>query len=118
MSDQLPTTPGFDQTYERIKSILAEARQTAYRAINSAMVVAYWEVGRVIVEEEQRGLPRAEYGAGLLQEISQRLTAEFGKGFDRHNLGKMRAFYLTYPIRDALRLELSWTWRNPQPLRG
>jgi predicted nuclease of restriction endonuclease-like (RecB) superfamily len=109
MSDQLPATPVFEQTYERIKSILAEARQTAYRAINSAMVAAYWEIGRTIVEEEQRGLPRAEYGIGLLEEISQRLTTEFGKGFDRYNLGKMRAFYLTYPIRDALRPELSWT---------
>ena len=109
MNDQLLTMPGFDQTYERIKSILAEARARAHRAINVAMVAAYWEVGRVIVEEEQRGLPRAEYGAGLLPEISHRLTAEFGKGFDRFNLGNMRAFYLAYPIRDALRLELSWT---------
>ena len=73
------------------------------------MVAAYWESGLTIVEEEQQGLPRAEYGIGLLEEISQRLTAEFGKGFDRYNLGKMRAFYLTYPIRDALRPELSWT---------
>jgi predicted nuclease of restriction endonuclease-like (RecB) superfamily len=109
MSDQLLATPGFEQTYDRIKSILAEARTRAHRAINTAMVVAYWEIGRVIVEEEQRGLPRAEYGAGLLTEISQRLTAEFGKGFNRFNLGIMRAFYLAYPIRDALRLELSWT---------
>jgi hypothetical protein len=109
MSDPLPTTSGFDQTYERIRSILAEARGRAYRAINTAMVAAYWEIGRVIVEEEQRGQQRAEYGTGLLPEISRRLTAEFGKGFDRYNLGNMRAFYLTYPIRDALRPELSWT---------
>jgi hypothetical protein len=109
MSDQLPTTPGFEQTYDRIKSILADARQTAYRAINSAMVAAYWEVGRTIVEEEQRGRPRATYGTGLLPEIARRLAAEFGKGFDRYNLGNLRAFYLAYPIRDAMRPELSWT---------
>jgi predicted nuclease of restriction endonuclease-like (RecB) superfamily len=109
MSNQLPTAPGFEQAYERIKSILTEARARAHRAINVAMVAAYWEIGRVIVEEEQRGLPRAGYGTGLLPEIAQRLTAEFGKGFERYNLGNMRAFYLTYPIRDALRPELSWT---------
>ncbi len=73
------------------------------------MVAAYWEIGRIIVDEEQRGLPRAEYGARLLPEIALRLTAEFGRGFDRYNLGNMRAFYLTFPIRDALRPELSWT---------
>jgi predicted nuclease of restriction endonuclease-like (RecB) superfamily len=109
MSDQLPTAPGFEQAYERIKSILTEARARAHRAINVAMVAAYWEIGRVIIEEEQRGLPRAEYGAGLLPEIAQRLTAEFGKGFDRRNLGVMRAFYLAYPICGAVRRELSWT---------
>ncbi len=109
MSDQLPTTPGFDQTYERIKSILAEARQTAYRAINSAMVVAYWEVGRTIVEEEQRGGQRADYGQEVIKNLARRLLADFGKGFDRSNLWHMRSFYLSYPKLDAVRRELSWT---------
>ena len=81
----------------------------AYRAINAAMVAAYWEIGRIIVEEEQKGQQRAEYGKGLLVELSQRLTADFGKGFDRTNIQQMRAFYLAYRIRDALRHELSWT---------
>ena len=70
---------------------------------------AYWEIGRVIVEQEQQGHQRAEYGRGLLVELSQRLTAEFGRGFDRSTLQHMRAFYLAYPICDALRPELSWT---------
>ena len=109
MSEILPTASGFQQTYERIKAILSEARGRAYRAINTAMVAAYWEIGRVIVEEEQQGQQRAEYGKGLLVELSQRLTADFGKGFDRTNLQQMRAFYLAYQIRDALRHELSWT---------
>jgi hypothetical protein len=108
MSENLPMPSGFQQTYERIKVILSDARSQVYRAINTAMVAAYWEIGRVIVEEEQQGQQRAEYGKGLLVELSQRLTAEFGKGFDRSTLQHMRAFYLTYPICDALRPELSW----------
>ena len=63
----------------------------------------------LIVEQEQQGQQRAEYGKGLLVELSQRLTAEFGRGFDRTNLQQMRGFYLAYQIRDALRHELSWT---------
>jgi predicted nuclease of restriction endonuclease-like (RecB) superfamily len=109
MAETPPTPSGFEQSYKRIRTILSDARTQAHRAINAAMVAAYWEIGRVIVEEEQQGQERAEYGKGLLVELSQRLTAEFGRGFDRTNLQKMRAFYLTYQIRDALRLELSWT---------
>ena len=109
MSETLPTPSGFQQTYERIRAILSEARDRAYRAINTAMVAAYWEIGRVIVEQEQQGHERAEYGRGLLVELSERLSAEFGRGFDRSNLWHMRSFYLSYPILDAVRRELSWT---------
>jgi hypothetical protein len=73
------------------------------------MVEAYWEIGRIIVEEEQAGKQRADYGKRLIEEVSERLKLDFGKGFDRSNLRHMRAFFLTYPIRDALRRELSWT---------
>jgi hypothetical protein len=73
------------------------------------MVAAYWQVGQVIVEEEQRGKHRAGYGQQLLAGLSPRLQAEFGRGFDPSNLSMMRAFYLAYPIFDALRQELSWT---------
>jgi len=74
------------------------------------MVAAYWEIGRVIVEQEQEGQQRAEYGRALITELSSRLKSElFGKGFDPSNLAKMRAFYLSYPIFDAVRPELSWT---------
>jgi hypothetical protein len=105
-SETLPTPSGFHQTYERIKAILSEARARAYRAINAAMVAAYWEIGRVIVEEEQQGQQRAEYGQALIAELSTRLKSEFGKGFDPSNLAKMRAFYLAYPILDAVRPEI------------
>jgi len=109
MSDTPLASSGFRQTYERIKNILSEARAQAYRAINTAMVAAYWEIGRIIVEEQQQGQQRAEYGKNLLVELSKRLSAEFGRGFDRTNLQQMRAFYLAYPICDALRHELTWT---------
>jgi predicted nuclease of restriction endonuclease-like (RecB) superfamily len=72
------------------------------------MVEAYWDIGRQIMEA-QNNHPRAEYGAQLLGYLSARLTQEFGKGFDETNLRKMRQFYQTFPIRDAVRLELSWT---------
>ena len=109
MNETSPTSSGFQQVYEQVKAILQDARAQAYRAINTAMVTAYWEIGRVIVEEEQEGRERAEYGKALLAELSRRLTTHFGRGYDRTNLRRMRAFYLSYPIRDALRLELSWT---------
>ncbi len=106
---ELTPRDNLDRTYERIRAVLAEARNRTWQAINSAMVAAYWEVGRAIVEEEQQGLQRAEYGKQVLAGLSARLTAEFGSGFDRTNLQQMRNFYLAYPICDALRRELSWT---------
>jgi predicted nuclease of restriction endonuclease-like (RecB) superfamily len=109
MSENLPTPSGVQQTYEQIRAILSEARARAHRAINTAMVAAYWEIGRVIVEQEQQGQQRAEYGQALIVELSSRLKVEFGKGFDRSNLWHMRSFHLSYPIFDAVRRELSWT---------
>jgi len=69
----------------------------------------YWEIGRLIVEEEQRGETRATYGKGLIKELSIKLSAEFGRGFDKSSLWNMRAFFLCFPKIDALRRELSWT---------
>ncbi len=73
------------------------------------MVEAYWEVGRVIVEEEQAGQSKADYGKRVVEGLSERLRAEFGKGYDRSNLFHMRAFFLAYPKFDAVRRQLSWT---------
>jgi predicted nuclease of restriction endonuclease-like (RecB) superfamily len=105
----LEPTGHLDKVYARILLVLTKARSQAWQAVNWAMVAAYWEVGRIIVEEEQRGGTRAEYGAQLIQGLSRRLSAEYGKGFDRSNLWHMRSFYLAFPILDALRRELSWT---------
>jgi predicted nuclease of restriction endonuclease-like (RecB) superfamily len=102
--------------YQSIRDIINEARQNAYRAINFAMVQAYWNIGRLIVEEEQKGRERAEYGTHLIQNLAGKLTAEFGKGFTQQNLRNFRQFYLTFKlendkdqIRYTLRSELSWS---------
>lgn len=101
--------------YQSIAGILRAARANAYRAVNFAMVEAYWNVGRMIVEEEQRGQERAEYGAALLRNLSIRLTQEFGKGFTETNLKYFRQFYLVFPaqtasgIRHTLCDQLTWS---------
>ena len=95
--------------YGAIRKILENARQKAYKAVNVTMIRAYWQIGRLIVEVEQQGEQRAEYGKKVLEELSERLTAEFGKGFTVTNLKYMRSFYRAFPIGHALRDELSWT---------
>ncbi|HWT76120.1 MAG TPA: PDDEXK nuclease domain-containing protein [Mobilitalea sp.] len=94
------------QVYESIRAALADARTHAFSAINSAMLTAYWEIGREIAEAVG---DRAEYGKQLLQYLSKKLTTEFGKGFTVANLRNMRQFYQMFPNRYALRSELTWT---------
>lgn len=95
--------------YGQIANVLEQARQHVKQVVNHQMVSTYWEIGRLIVEHEQQGQVRAEYGKQQLQQLSKRLTDEFGKGFDMTNLRNMRRMYLAFPIRDAVRRELSWT---------
>lgn len=95
--------------YQQIRDVLTEARSQAYQAVNSAMVQAYWNIGRIIIEEEQHGELRAEYGERLISDLSKKLAVEFGRGFDKRNLWFMRSFYMCYPKMNALRSELSWT---------
>ena len=92
-----------------IRQMLHHALQKTSRAVNLTMVQAYWSIGRRIVEEEQQGSRRAGYGASLLMELAIHLTKEFGKGFEERELRRIRQFYHAFPIRDALRPELSWT---------
>ena len=94
--------------YEKIKEILKTARSQVYASVNSAMVEAYWLIGKSIVAE-QGGEHRAEYGSALLEELSRQMTRDFGKGFTVTNLKYMRQFYLTFPNRHAVRDDLSWT---------
>jgi hypothetical protein len=90
-------------------NLIRQARKTVQRAVDTAQVQTYWQIGRHIVEFEQEGARRAVYGKQLLATLAKVLSVEFGKGFDETNLRKMRLFYQAFPIRDALLLELSWT---------
>lgn len=95
-----------------IRQILEDARNRARTAINSAMVEAYWLIGKRIVEEEQQGESRAVYGQKTLETLSAELSQEFGKGFSYANLRNFRQFYLTYPDQEmcyTLCSKLSWS---------
>ena len=89
--------------------LIRQARQKVLRAVDTIQVQTCWQIGRHIVEFEQEGARRAGYGKQLLSTLATALTVEFGKGFDASNLRYMRLFYQAFPIRDALRHELSWT---------
>ncbi|MEW6738361.1 MAG: DUF1016 N-terminal domain-containing protein [Nitrospirota bacterium] len=80
-----------------LASLIEQGRKTAVRYVNTALVVTYWLIGRRIVEYEQKGKERADYGEALLKKISIDLTSRFGKGFTERNLEHMRQFYFTYP---------------------
>lgn len=95
--------------YYHIAEILHAARRQAVLAVNVAMVQAYWEIGRTIVEEEQQRLHRAEYGASMIAYLAQKLRADFGKGHNKTNLKYFRQFYLAFQNRHAVRDDLSWT---------
>lgn len=101
--------PTFEQTYLRIRDIQVQARNRAWRAVGSEQIRSAWETGREIVEEEQRGAARAAYGSRVIEALSERLTAELGKGYTANNLWYMRQFYQIFPNLHALRGELSWT---------
>ena len=95
--------------YRQIREVLIQSRSRALQAVNTEMVVCYWQIGRLIIGEEQRGETRAIYGKGLIKELFIKLSDEFGRSFDKSNLWNMRAFFLGFPKIDALRRELSWT---------
>ncbi|MDP8175756.1 PDDEXK nuclease domain-containing protein [Phocoenobacter skyensis] len=94
---------------QSIAQIIEQAREQVKQTVNSAMVQCYWDIGRLLVEDEQQGQQRAEYGKYVLQNLSEYLTALYGKGFTVRNLRNMRQFYLAFPIRHSVSAELSWT---------
>ncbi len=102
--------------YNKIAELLKNARSKVVQTVNKTMVYTYFEIGRTIVEEEQKGKERAEYGKQIIKELSQKLTREFGKGFSTTNLKQMRQFYLTYSKSQTLSdqfkkfdFQLSWS---------
>lgn len=95
--------------YVSIKMLMENARTDAAKQVNNILVKTYWEIGRIIVEDEQGHSDRAEYGKSLIADLSKKLTKEYGKGFSRSNLQNMRNFYLSYPICQTLSGKLSWS---------
>lgn len=92
-----------------IREIIAQARERVARSVNHELTLAYWHIGKVILEEEQKGKERAEYGKYLVKELSISLMSEYGNGFSTTNLWLMRQFYSTFPILHSLSGELTWT---------
>lgn len=98
--------------YSKIADLLHAARHNVVRAVNQTMVRTYFEVGRMIVEDEQKGEQRAAYGKQILEDLAIRLTHEFGKGFSVVNLRQMRAFYITYSIQQTASAEFNLSWSH------
>ncbi len=96
----------YEVVFGDVSEIIDTARESAARSVNSAMTAAYWLIGRRIIEFEQSGEERAEYGAALLERLAEDLTRRFGRGFSRQNVQNMRQFYLSYPP-DHIRQTLS-----------
>lgn len=95
MSEIQPIPP--DVFYDRIRDILESARTSVVRTVNTAQVLSNWLIGRAIVEEEQQGQHRADYGENLLKNLAQKLKQDFGKGYSYSNLKYIRQFYLAFP---------------------
>lgn len=95
--------------YQNIRSTILEARSKISQVVNFTMVQTYWQIGKYIVEEEQHGNERADYGKALVASLAEKLTYEFGNAFGERNLLYMKKFYLLFPILNALRSELNWT---------
>ncbi len=103
------TPPAMYDLLGQLRELIASARTQALRAVDVIQVRTCWEIGRHIVEFEQGGAVRADYGSKLITNLSATLTAEFGKGFDERNLRNMRGFFHCFPIWNAVRSDLSWT---------
>ena len=98
-----------DGLYRSVRKVIEEGRKVVSIAANAVLVRQNWSIGKLIVEDEQKGRRKADYGKRTLEELSARLTSEYGRGYDASNLRYMRQFYLAFPICDALRHELGWT---------
>jgi DUF1016 N-terminal domain len=98
----------YSQLLSQLEQVISDGRKKAITAVNQSMVVAYWNVGQRIVQFEQDGKTRAEYGSKLLHNLSQDLTTRLGSGYNHSNINYMRMFFLEYPILGTLSPKLSW----------
>jgi len=98
--------------FDKVAKLLTNARKTVVQSVNRTMVYTYFEIGRMIIEEEQGGNKRAEYGKQIINELSQRLTIDFGRGFSQRNLEQMRQFYLIYSKTQTVSAEFKLSWSH------
>ena len=98
-----------ENLYRSVRKVIESAHKFVSIAANAALVKQNWEIGRLIVEDEQKGARKAEYGKAQIDGLANRLTLEYGNGYDSRNLRYMRSFYLAFPIWNAVRSELNWT---------
>ena len=103
----------YNALVKQITELVAQSKQKALRAVNSALVEMNWNIGKYIVEFEQNGNARAEYGAKLIPQLSRDLTLRLGNGYSKSNLANMRLLYLRFPIFQALLGKLSWSHFMP-----
>ena len=94
---------------EQIESIIITSKDKAIRSVDTERVLMYWQIGKVILEEEQQGKERADYGAYLIKSLAESLEPQFGNGFSFRQLNLFRQFYRSFPIVNALRSQFSWT---------
>mgnify|MGYP003308273753 CR=1 FL=1 len=95
--------------YDEVREIIVTARQNAVRSVDFSRVQMYWQIGQRILEEEQKGKERADYGTYLLKNLAKKLEPEYGSGFSVRQLERSRQFYKMYPITSALRSQFNWT---------
>ena len=95
--------------FEQVRLVIDQAQQQLRHTVNDLMVQSYWHIGRLIVEDEQGGVARAEYGKQTLNHLSQKLSAEYGKGFSPQSLWNFRQFYVEFPILSTAWRELRWS---------
>ena len=94
--------------FDNIKDLVINSRNKVYQTVNTEMLNLYWNIGKAIMEIQQ-GDERASYGDAVLEKLSQKLTNEFGKGFSKRNLERMRKFYICFPIATTVSSQLSWS---------
>ncbi len=109
MKNNLSITRNIEQLYRQVQAVIETSRNTVYRAANASMVQAYWNIGRLIVEKEQKGKQKAEYGQQIIKGLSERMQKEYGRGYTITNLKYMRQFYQLFEKSHALRDQLTWT---------
>lgn len=95
--------------YDKVATIISESRHRVHHKVNSELVQTYWSIGKLIVEDEQNGASRAEYGTQVLRSLGVHLSERFGAGFDSSNLRRFRQFFLAFPICDTVCHKLSWS---------